>query len=168
MPVAFKPVFSSLIWFLGEGIKCILVYVLTFLTDFHNGECIHLLTLGNIIYTSRLVHFYNEASDVNSRDNLDCTVRKYDEKFHCPPDHMTQRTKVSLWRKEFVNCVYTVQKPNSWTYNFLEVSGHDLILRALKLEVSVYTIFTLQTNFKPLLLGGGGGGVVKTVFRCYC
>jgi hypothetical protein len=31
-------------------------------------------------------------------------------------------------------------KPDSWTYDFVEVSGH--ILRVLKLEVSVYNVST--------------------------
>jgi hypothetical protein len=40
--------------------------------------------------------------------------------------------------------------------NFVEVSGH--IMRVLRFEVSVYTMFTLQTSFKSLSLGGAGGG----------
>jgi hypothetical protein len=36
---------------------------------------------------------------------------------------------------------------------FVEVSGYDL--KSLRFP---YTMFTLQTSFKPLLLGGGGGG----------
>ncbi len=36
----------------------------------------------------------------------------------------------------------------------------DMILRVLRLEVP-YTIFTLQTSFKPLLLGGGGGSKIR-------
>ena len=38
-----------------------------------------------------------------------------------------------------------------------------IILRVLRLEVS-YTMFTLQTSFKPLLLKGWGGGI-KSVSR---
>jgi hypothetical protein len=54
---------------------------------------------------------------------------------------------------------YRILKPNSWTYNFVEVSVHNL--RVLNLRFP-YTMFTLQTSFKPLLLtGGGGGGVQK-------
>ncbi len=45
------------------------------------------------------------------------------------------------------------QKPNSWTYNFVEVSGHNL-------ESS-----SKQISFKPLLWRGGG---VKFVSRGDC
>jgi hypothetical protein len=34
-----------------------------------------------------------------------------------------------------------------------------IILKVLRLEVSVLQVFTLQTSFIPFLLGGGGGGV---------
>jgi hypothetical protein len=37
-------------------------------------------------------------------------------------------------------------------HNFIEVSGHNLE------SSQTYATFTLQTSFKPLLLGGGGGG----------
>ncbi len=47
--------------------------------------------------------------------------------------------------------VRTAQKPNSWTYNFVEVSGHNLdSSQTWGLRV---TMFTLQTSFKPLFLG---------------
>ncbi len=38
-------------------------------------------------------------------------------------------------------------------------------MRVLRLEVFgfPYTMFTLQTSFKPLLLGGGGGGEYNTL-----
>jgi hypothetical protein len=49
---------------------------------------------------------------------------------------------------------------SAWTYNFVEVSQFS-DLRFL------YTMFTLQTSFKPLLLGEGGGGV-KSVSRSDC
>ncbi len=39
-----------------------------------------------------------------------------------------------------------------------------IILRVLRLEVP-YPVFTLQTSFKPLLLGGGGGGGVGSKIR---
>jgi hypothetical protein len=43
-------------------------------------------------------------------------------------------------------------KPNSWTYNSIEVSGHNLeSSQTLRFP---YTIFTLQTNFKRILLKG--------------
>jgi hypothetical protein len=48
-----------------------------------------------------------------------------------------------------------VLKRNSWTYNFVEVSGHNLESS----QVSLYNIY-----FKPLLLGGGGG-VIQSVSR---
>ncbi len=53
-------------------------------------------------------------------------------------------------------CIYrnTQQKPNSWRYNFVEISG--IILRVLRLNVSLYNVYI--TNLKPLLLKGGGGG----------
>ncbi len=38
-----------------------------------------------------------------------------------------------------------------------------IILRVLRLEVSVY-MFTLQTSFKALLLKGGGGGGKKKIY----
>ncbi len=45
----------------------------------------------------------------------------------------------------FVHCsdmgIEHIQKPNSWTHNFVEVSGHNL--------------FTLQTSFEPLLIREG-------------
>jgi hypothetical protein len=45
---------------------------------------------------------------------------------------------------------------------FVEVSA-GIILRVLRLEVSVYTMFTLQTSFKPILPKGGRGLVDVTV-----
>ncbi len=39
-----------------------------------------------------------------------------------------------------LNMSFPFSKPNSWTYNFVEVSGH-VILRVLRLEVSVYNVY---------------------------
>ncbi len=50
-------------------------------------------------------------------------------------------------------------KPNSWTYNFVEVSGHNL--ESSQTWGFRIQMFTFQPSFKPLLLGGGGG--VKSV-----
>jgi hypothetical protein len=48
----------------------------------------------------------------------------------------------------------TAQKPNSRMYNIVEVSGHNLgDFSDLRFP---YTMFTLQTSFKPLLLQGWG------------
>jgi hypothetical protein len=49
----------------------------------------------------------------------------------------------------------TVLKPNSWTYGFIEVSGHNLEI--LRLEFFVYNV-----NYKHLsnhFCSGRGGGV---------
>ncbi len=35
------------------------------------------------------------------------------------------------------------------------------ILGVLRLEVSIYNVYILQTSFKPLLLKGEGGGVIS-------
>ncbi len=54
----------------------------------------------------------------------------------------------------------TDQKPNSWTYNFVEVSGHNLA-SFFRLKVSVYNVHTknpFQTNFAG---EGGGGGKIR-------
>ncbi len=56
------------------------------------------------------------------------------------------------------SCIQSLQKPNSWTYNFLSLRFLGILLRVLRLEVSVYKV--IQTSFNPLLLGGGGGGSV--------
>jgi hypothetical protein len=40
-------------------------------------------------------------------------------------------------------------------YIFVEVSGHNLEFSDMRFP---YTMFTLQTSFKPLLLKVGGGG----------
>ncbi len=59
-----------------------------------------------------------------------------------------------------ISHLFSVQKPNSGTYNFVEVSGHNL-------ESSQTYDFRIQySHYKPVLnlLGGGGGGV-KTVNR---
>ncbi len=48
------------------------------------------------------------------------------------------------------------QKPNSWTYNFAEVSGHNL--RVLRLEVSVYNFYTTD-QFSNHFFSMGWGGV---------
>jgi hypothetical protein len=50
------------------------------------------------------------------------------------------------------------QKPNSKTYNFVEVSWHNLEFSDLRFP---YTMFTLQTSFKPPLLNGGGGSKIR-------
>jgi hypothetical protein len=48
------------------------------------------------------------------------------------------------------------QKPNSRTYNVAEVSRHNLeMCQDLRFP---YTMFILQTSFKPFLLKRGGGG----------
>ncbi len=50
-------------------------------------------------------------------------------------------------------CTRTL-KPNSWTSNFVEISGHNL--ESLRLQVSVYNVYItnhLQTTFAQ---GGGG------------
>jgi len=45
----------------------------------------------------------------------------------------------------------TMQKPNSCTYNFVEISqlGHNLESSILRFP---YTMFTLKTSFKPLFV----------------
>jgi hypothetical protein len=43
-----------------------------------------------------------------------------------------------------------------------------IILRVLRLEVSVYKMFIFQTSLKPLLLKGGGGEGVKSICRDDC
>ncbi len=54
------------------------------------------------------------------------------------------------------------QEPNSWTYNFVEVSGHNL-------EISETWGFRKHClHYKPVsnhFCWGGGGGVVKSVIR---
>ena len=45
--------------------------------------------------------------------------------------------------------MFTVQKPNSWKYNFVEVSGHNL-------EVSVYNVYIVN-QFQTTFAQGGGG-----------
>ncbi len=65
--------------------------------------------------------------------------------------------------REFSFVSIADQRPNSWTYNFVEVSGH--ILRVLRFEVSVYNVYItnqLQSIFSP------GGGGVKSVSRGDC
>ncbi len=47
------------------------------------------------------------------------------------------------------------QKSNSWTYNFVEVSGHNLESSEFSDLRFPYTMFTLQTSFKTLLLKRG-------------
>ncbi len=45
-------------------------------------------------------------------------------------------------------------KTNSWTYNFVEVYGHNTILSVLRLEVSVYKVYVtnqFQTKVNPLI-----------------
>jgi hypothetical protein len=57
----------------------------------------------------------------------------------------------------------TVLKPHSWTYNFIEVSGHNL--EGFILAVSVYYVnMAMPRSFKQLLqlLKEGGGGGSKT------
>jgi hypothetical protein len=50
-----------------------------------------------------------------------------------------------------INTINHILKPNSWTFNFVEVSGHNLeSSQALRFP---YTMFTLQTSFKPLAGG---------------
>ena len=51
--------------------------------------------------------------------------------------------------------LYGIQKPNSWTYNFAEVSGHNLE-SSQTWCFHIPTMFVLQTSFKPHLLKGGG------------
>ncbi len=55
-----------------------------------------------------------------------------------------------------------VVKPNSWKYNFVEVSGHNIESSqtwgfCIQYTLHYITIFTLQTSFKRLCWGGGGG-----------
>ncbi len=47
--------------------------------------------------------------------------------------------------------------------NVISLRFLGIILRVLRLEVSVYTMFTLQTSFKPILPKGGRGIVEVTV-----
>ncbi len=49
-------------------------------------------------------------------------------------------------------------KPNSWTYNFVEVSGHNLE-SSETWSFPLQWMFKLQNSSKPLSLKGGGGGV---------
>jgi hypothetical protein len=61
---------------------------------------------------------------------------------------MTCGSSKSYWLTDYCSEVSIVPKPNSWTYNFVAVSGHNH-----RFEVSVYNVYCiLQTSFKPLLL----------------
>ncbi len=60
--------------------------------------------------------------------------------------------------QQYFKVILQLPKPNSWTYNVVEVSVHNLESS----QVSVYNV-ELQTSFKPLLLKGRGG--VKSVSR---
>ncbi len=59
------------------------------------------------------------------------------------------------------------QKPNSWTSNFDEVSGHNL--ESSQTWVSVYKVY-ITNQFQTLLLkrGGRGRGWVKSISRGDC
>jgi hypothetical protein len=56
--------------------------------------------------------------------------------------------------------VIPAQKPNSCTYNFVEVSGHNLEI--LRLKISIYNVKSTN-QFKQLLFGGWGGGPLVEV-----
>ncbi len=58
---------------------------------------------------------------------------------------------------------FPVPKPNSWRYNFVEVSGHNFE----SFQTWGFHIKYLQASYKPLLLGGEGGGI-KSVSRGDC
>ncbi len=59
----------------------------------------------------------------------------------------------------FLYGLFFILEPNSWTYNFVEVLGHNLEswVRFLRLRFP-YTMSSLQTSFKRLFLKKGGGG----------
>ncbi len=46
------------------------------------------------------------------------------------------------------------EKPNSWTYNFVEIFGHNL-----SLKVFVYNVY-ITNQFQTTFARGGGGGVL--------
>ncbi len=48
------------------------------------------------------------------------------------------------------------QKPNSWTYNFFEVSGHNLEFSDSRFP---YTMFSLQNCFNQLFIKGEGSKI---------
>ncbi len=53
------------------------------------------------------------------------------------------------------------QKPNSWTNNFVEVSGHNLqILRVLRFEVFVYNVY-IANQFQTTFAQGGNGSKIR-------
>jgi hypothetical protein len=57
-----------------------------------------------------------------------------------------------------VSSRFSDQRPNSLTYNFVEISGH--IFRVLRFEVSVYNVYItnkVQITFSP----GGRGSKVR-------
>jgi hypothetical protein len=56
----------------------------------------------------------------------------------------------------------STQRQNSWTYDFVEVSGHNL--GSLSLEVSVNTVYIANQFLNTFARAGGGGGWVK--FAC--
>ncbi len=59
-----------------------------------------------------------------------------------------------------IRTVSTVQKPNSWTYNFVEVSGHNLENSQKKFRYNAYITNQFRATFAR---GGGGGSTVKSV-----
>jgi hypothetical protein len=76
--------------------------------------------------------------------------KKYKKKFHdCVP------------LTNFSTCTVQVYISRIYESTFL-LSFLGKILRVIRLDVSVYNV-TLQTSFKPILLGGRGGGVNSLV-----
>ncbi len=57
------------------------------------------------------------------------------------------------------------QKQNSWTYNFVEVSGPNL--DSSQTGGCIYNVYNTN-QFKPLFIKGAGGGGVKSVSRGNC
>jgi hypothetical protein len=91
------------------------------------------------------------------------------KKHKCNP-HLLPNTEIKWCLNRIklmkVSKKHTCLKPNSRTYNFVEVSGHNLIV--LRLEVSVYNIFItnqFQTTFARGC-GGGGGSNIRSRTDC--
>ncbi len=71
-------------------------------------------------------------------------------------EHATLSSVYKYWMLQNLT---TKPEAESWTYNLVEVSEHNLETESSQGLRFPSTMFTLQTSFKPLLLKGRGGKI---------
>ncbi len=112
------------------------------------------------VHTSSAFHFMKKNESLHNRLQGNLNFWELNQKYRIIPFEVPFISSYALFASANPS-ILSVLKPNSWSYNFVEVSGHNLDSSQ---TWGVHIQCLHYKPFKPLLLGrGGGGNLIKEV-----